>query len=40
MVAAVIFSVALPVFVSVTVLLELPPTFTFPNATDAGLRPN
>ena len=31
-------SVALPVFVSVTVLLELLPKFTLPKATEVGLR--
>ncbi len=36
-VAAVIFSVALPVFVSVTVLVELLPTLTLVNATGEGL---
>jgi hypothetical protein len=36
--AAEMFSVAVPVFVSVTVLFELPPTLTVPNATGDGLR--
>src|SRR5579872_430913 len=36
-VAAVMFNVAFPVLVSVTVLLELLPTFTLPNATGDGL---
>src|ERR1700722_4381413 len=36
-VAAVMFRVLLPVFVSVTVWLELPPTVTLPKATGDGL---
>ena len=39
-VAAVMFRVALPVFVRVTVLLELLPTFTLLNATEAGFIPS
>lgn len=38
--AAVIVNAALPVLVNVTVCGELPPTFTFPNATLAGLIAN
>lgn len=38
-VAAVMFRVALPVFVRVTVLLELLPTFTLLNATEVGFIP-
>jgi len=34
------FSVVFPVFVSVTFCVELLPTFTLLNATDAGLIPN
>ena len=36
-VAAVMFSVALPVLVSVTLLLELLPTFTLPKITEDGV---
>lgn len=39
-VAAVMFSVALPPFVRVTVCVALLPTFTFPSATEEGLIPN
>src|ERR1700722_20059699 len=36
-VAAVVFSVPLPLFVTVTVWFELPPTLTLPKATGEGL---